>query len=101
MLPDEPGSVNSGQSQGQENAERQPAKAAVRTVGVIFMGDGGSEQREYAIAQRFGDVAFVVVDGFHHQRVGDELGRPVVQQTVVAVAGQLGQHLAGGHETRH
>src|SRR3990167_3599114 len=39
MLPDEPGSVNSGQSQGQENAERQPAKAAVRTVGVIFMGD--------------------------------------------------------------
>ncbi|MNL72216.1 hypothetical protein D3C87_1974950 [compost metagenome] len=32
------------------------------------MGDGGAEQREYAIAQRLGDVAFVMVDGFHHQR---------------------------------
>ncbi|MNE84250.1 hypothetical protein D3C80_1811340 [compost metagenome] len=31
------------------------------------MGDGGAEQREDAIAQRLGHVAFVVVDGPHHQ----------------------------------
>ncbi len=32
------------------------------------MGDGCAEQREDAVSHRLGHVAFVVVDGFHHQR---------------------------------
>ncbi|MCY1409563.1 hypothetical protein D9M71_249160 [compost metagenome] len=39
-----------------------------RALWVILMGNGGAKQREDAIAQCLGHVAFVVVDGFHHQR---------------------------------
>ncbi|MNC41421.1 hypothetical protein D3C76_1577140 [compost metagenome] len=38
-----------------------------RPLWMILVCDRGPEQREYAIAQRLGHVAFVVVYGFHHQ----------------------------------
>ena len=35
---------------------------------VILMGDGSAEQRKDAVTQRLGDVALVMMHGFHHQR---------------------------------
>lgn len=39
-----------------------------RTLRMILVRDGGAEQGKDAVAERFGDIPFVVVDGLHHQR---------------------------------